>query len=124
MELKEFKTGLFAVQMDEKTAVQPSEIEKNIAGFDLRKVEVTLRGVAGETKAAFVFTARKSNWRLELQNPEKAKEDFLDKIRKEIAGADSHEIEISGVLKEVSVEGQKEPKLVLEVTGSKLLGKK
>ncbi len=124
MELKDFKKGLFVVSMDEKAKVTPSEVEKNIAGFELKKVEVTLRGVAEETKAAFLFTAGKSNMRLELQNPGKSKEDQLDKIRKDIAGADAHQLELSGTLKEVKVEGQKEPKLVLEVTGSKLLGKK
>lgn len=124
MELKDFKKGLFVVKMDEKAQVTPSEVEKNVAGFDLKKVELTLRGIAEESSAGFLFTATKSKMKLELQNPEKSKEDLLDKIRKDIAGADAHQLEISGVLKEVKVEGRKEPKLVLEITESKLLGKK
>jgi len=98
--------------MDEKAGVTPSEVEKNVAGFDLKKVEVTLVGTVEKDKV-LRFTARASKMSLELQNAEKAKGNLLSQIEGQLA--ETNQVKVSGVLREVEVKGEKEPKLVLEL---------
>lgn len=110
-ELKDFKKGLFVVKMEEKAKLQYSELADNVAGFDLKKVEVTLTGTAADN---LTFKARGSELAVTLQNPEKSKDDHAKKV-KELVGSGKTLLQVSGTLREVKIEGKEEKKLVLDL---------
>lgn len=107
----EFDDGLFVVTMEEKSSVKLADVKKKTGAFTLEKLEVTLVGT-GAASGEVTLTARGSGMKLELQNPEKAKEDVLAKA-KELIGAGKTLLKVAGEFVEVKVEGKKEPKIVL-----------